>query len=57
MDLLWPPACTGYPGTDNNTDNNENYDHRDSDAYLSLIVQRKRSHEICPATKIITNVK
>jgi hypothetical protein len=56
MDPLWLPACTGYPGADNNSDNN-NYDRGDSHGSLSLIVKGKRSHEVCPTIKISTNVK
>ena len=53
MDPLWPPACTGYPGADNNT----NYDHRDSHGDLNLIVKRKRSHKIYSTTRISTKHK
>jgi hypothetical protein len=56
MDPLWLPACTGYPGADNNSDYN-NYDRGDSHGSLSLIVKEKRSHEVFPTIKILTNVK
>jgi hypothetical protein len=48
VDPLWIPACTGYPGADNNSDYNANYDSGDSYAHLRLIVKRKRSHEMFP---------
>jgi hypothetical protein len=56
MDPLWPPACTGYPGADNNGDNNANYDHRDSHGDLNLIIEGKRSHEECPTKKVQPNI-
>jgi hypothetical protein len=42
MGPLWAPACTGYPGADNNADNN--YDGRDSGGheYLALSVKTKK---------------
>ena len=43
MDPSWVPACTGYPGADNNANNNAYYDRWDSYGYLSLIVKRQSS--------------
>lgn len=43
MDPLWAPACTGYPGADNNADNNDNDDRRDSYGYFGLIVKREKN--------------
>lgn len=51
MDPLWAPACTGYPGADNNGDDNANYDSGDTYGYLKLIGKRKRGHEMFPKMK------
>jgi hypothetical protein len=49
--LLWVSACTGYPGADNNTDDND--DRRDSRGHPILIYRpeipfqwEKINHEI-----------
>lgn len=36
MDRLWAPACTGYPGADNN----DYYDRLNSYGYLRLVVKK-----------------
>jgi hypothetical protein len=55
MDPLWLPACTGYPGADNNSDNY--YDLWDSYDYLNLIIKTKRAHKVYPTIEISPNIK